>query len=51
VFDQGQIIEQGSQKQLLKNGSHFAHLWSLQQEGFLPDKQLTNIIGTQHLDI
>ena len=39
VFDKGQIIEQGSQKQLLKNGSHFAHLWSLQQEGFLPDKK------------
>jgi ATP-binding cassette subfamily B protein len=39
VFDKGQIIEQGSQKQLLKNGSHFAHFWSLQQEGFLPDKK------------
>ncbi|RZI45908.1 ABC transporter ATP-binding protein [Candidatus Finniella inopinata] len=39
VFDKGQIIEEGSQKELLKKGGHFAHLWSLQHEGFLPDKE------------
>lgn len=38
VFDKGEIVEEGSQKQLLKAKGHFARLWELQQEGFLPEK-------------
>ena len=34
VFHKGKIVEEGTQKQLLKQDSFFAHLWSLQQEGF-----------------
>lgn len=40
VFDNGEILEQGSQKDLLKNKSGaFSQLWVLQNEGFLPDKR------------
>ncbi|MEB3702532.1 ABC transporter ATP-binding protein/permease [Candidatus Bealeia paramacronuclearis] len=39
VFDKGQIVEEGSQKKLLAAKGRFAHLWELQQEGFLPDKE------------
>jgi ATP-binding cassette subfamily B protein len=39
VFDKGKIIEQGTQAQLLNKNGHFMHLWSLQREGFLPDKE------------
>ncbi len=38
VFDKGKIVEEGTQRQLLKKNGYFAHLWSLQLEGFLPDK-------------
>jgi ATP-binding cassette subfamily B protein len=40
VFHKGKIIEEGSQEKLMAYESHFAHLWSLQQEGFLPDKDV-----------
>ena len=39
VFDKGQIVEEGTQAQLLKSRGHFAHLWALQQEGFLPERE------------
>ena len=40
VFDQGKILEQGSQEELLSDkDSAFAQLWALQNEGFLPDKR------------
>ena len=37
VFHRGTIIEEGTQNTLLKKNGHFARLWSLQQDGFLPD--------------
>jgi len=37
VFDKGKIVEEGSQKQLLRKNGYFKRLWSLQQEGLLPD--------------
>ncbi len=36
VFDQGHIIEAGSQAELLAQGGHFAKLWQMQAGGFLP---------------
>lgn len=38
VFDQGKIIEQGSQQELLNKKGHFAHMWQMQAGGFLPDR-------------
>ncbi|MDO8954889.1 MAG: ABC transporter ATP-binding protein [Gammaproteobacteria bacterium] len=37
VFNQGEIVEDGSHQQLLANNGHFAELWQLQKDGFLPD--------------
>jgi len=38
VFDQGKIIEQGSEQELLNRKGHFAHMWQMQAGGFLPDR-------------
>jgi ATP-binding cassette subfamily B protein len=38
VFDQGQIIEDGSHQQLLLRNGHYAHLWNMQAGGFLPEQ-------------
>lgn len=38
VFDQGKIIEDGSTAELLEKKGHFAHLWHMQANGFLPEK-------------
>lgn len=38
VFDRGQIIEDGKQTELLKRNGHFARLWNMQVNGFLPDE-------------
>lgn len=37
VFHKGQIIEEGTKESLLKTDGHFAHLWNMQTEGFLPE--------------
>lgn len=37
VFDQGQIIEDGSHEELLKANGHYKQLWDAQVGGFLPD--------------
>ncbi len=37
VFHQGQIIEDGSKEKLLAEQGHFARLWTMQTNGFLPD--------------
>lgn len=37
VLDQGEIVEQGNHKQLLKNGSTYAKLWAHQSGGFIDD--------------
>ena len=39
VFSQGEIIEDGTQAELLeKSTSHFAQLWNMQMNGFLPEE-------------
>jgi ATP-binding cassette subfamily B protein len=38
VFDKGQIIEDGSQEQLLKQNGRFAYMWQMQSGDFLPDQ-------------
>ncbi|MBS0357801.1 MAG: ABC transporter ATP-binding protein [Proteobacteria bacterium] len=38
VFHKGQVIEDGSQEALLKANGHFATLWNMQADGFLPDE-------------
>ncbi|MES2205138.1 MAG: ABC transporter ATP-binding protein [Pseudomonadota bacterium] len=37
VFDKGEIIEEGTKDSLLKTGGHFAKLWAMQTDGFLPE--------------
>lgn len=37
VFHQGKIIETGTQQDLLLKDGHFAQLWKMQADGFLPD--------------
>lgn len=37
VFDKGQIVEDGSHEELLRADGHFANLWNMQTNGFLPD--------------
>lgn len=37
VFDKGSIIEEGSKDQLIAKGGHFAMLWNMQTDGFLPE--------------
>lgn len=37
VFDQGAIIEAGSHEQLMQMEGHYARLWRLQMDGFVPD--------------
>jgi ABC-type multidrug transport system fused ATPase/permease subunit len=38
VFDSGNIVEDGSHSDLLKLNGHYAKLWHMQINGFLPDK-------------
>ncbi len=37
VFDKGKIIEDGTSNELLNSNGHFARLWKMQRDGFLPD--------------
>jgi len=37
VFHHGQIIEEGTHAELLNAKGHFAMLWNMQMDGFLPD--------------
>lgn len=39
VFDKGKIIESGSHEELLARDSHFAKLWRMQTDGFLPEEE------------
>ena len=39
VFDQGEIIEDGSHQQLLSLDGHYAQLWNMQAGGFLPESE------------
>jgi ATP-binding cassette subfamily B protein len=38
VFNQGQIVEDGTQEELLKKDGHFAKLYALQRGGLLPEE-------------
>lgn len=37
VFHKGKVIEEGTKEDLLKAKGHFAKLWNMQTDGFLPD--------------
>lgn len=37
VFHQGKLVEEGTKDELLKNNGHFAMLWNMQINGFLPN--------------
>ncbi len=37
VFHKGKVIEEGSQQELLQANGHFAMLWNMQTDGFLPN--------------
>ena len=37
VFDQGQIVEDGTHKELLAKEGHYSLLWKMQAGGFLPE--------------
>ena len=41
VFHHGVIIEEGSQAELLAKKGHFAMLWAMQMDGFLPEETET----------
>lgn len=40
VFHKGTVIEEGTKEHLLEIKGHFAKLWNMQTEGFLPDGDL-----------
>ncbi len=39
VFHKGNIVEDGTRQSLLKENGHFAKLWNMQTDGFLPDER------------
>lgn len=39
VFDKGKIVEDGIHEDLLKAKGHYAHIWKMQVNGFLPNKK------------
>lgn len=47
VFDNGQIIEDGTHEQLIKLQGHYANMWHMQAGGFLPDS--IQEISEEHL--
>lgn len=38
VFDKGHVVEDGTREELLLLNGHFARLWNMQTEGFLPQE-------------
>jgi len=38
VFDNGQIVEDGTHESLLKHKGHYSRMWKMQAGGFLPDE-------------
>lgn len=38
VFEQGKIVEDGTKEELLNANGHFAYLWKMQSDGFLPEQ-------------
>lgn len=43
VFDQGEIVEQGSHDELLQKDGHYSLLWRMQAGGFLPDEPVEDL--------
>jgi ATP-binding cassette subfamily B protein len=39
VFDKGNLIEEGTHKELLIKKGHYKKLWDMQQDGILPEEQ------------
>lgn len=39
VFKEGAVIEDGSHEELLQQNGHYAAMWNMQVEGFLPDEE------------
>jgi ATP-binding cassette subfamily B protein len=39
VFDNGVIIEEGTHENLLAKAGHYAKMWKMQADGFLPEKE------------
>ena len=39
VFDQGEIVEQGSHIDLMQKGKHYARMWQMQAGGFLSNRE------------
>ncbi|MDB6081678.1 MAG: putative transporter ATP-binding protein [Chlamydiia bacterium] len=37
VFNEGEVIEDGTHNELIAAGGHYARLWEMQAEGFLPE--------------
>ncbi|HLD16403.1 MAG TPA: hypothetical protein VJB02_01650 [Coxiellaceae bacterium] len=37
VFHQGRIVEESKSSALLQTQGHFAKLWTMQADGFLPE--------------
>lgn len=40
VFDNGEIIEDGTHEELLLEGGHYAKMWQMQAGGFLPELEV-----------
>lgn len=51
VFENGHIVESGTQTELLAKNGHFAKLWKMQTDGFLPDKYVTEQEQIEHLKL
>jgi ATP-binding cassette subfamily B protein len=48
VFHEGRIIEDGSHHELLARGGHYAHMWSMQAGGFLPEHEADGAARVAH---
>jgi ATP-binding cassette subfamily B protein len=53
VFDQGQIVEDGSHAQLVSNNGTYARLWNRQVDGFIADgsHERKEADGTEYLEL
>ena len=39
VFEDGQVVEDGSHAELLERNGQYAHMWGMQAGGFLPERK------------
>ncbi|MEM8594701.1 MAG: ATP-binding cassette domain-containing protein, partial [Pseudomonadota bacterium] len=40
VLHEGRVVEQGAHSALLKANSHYAHMWAIQQDGFMDSNEV-----------